>query len=251
MRRGVIVIIGLILMAPTALAATLVSTYSVEIKSGQARTLPPIMITSTSDQDIRAVHGINLVIPADTDAVWELKAPNMIGTAFDNKRVMLNVQVVYREGGKVLYIPVLEDFESGDYLQLQGLMVRAGEEAGLLRLGMDLDGDAVADVNDVNPHALLTNMDALEFAYDTRCHNAHPSNIACLWARINLLYAQETMGEVRIEGLELTAQDLRQMEGRRRWPEMRYERNCENAPQSAGYCERLGGDLEKIRYFLD
>jgi hypothetical protein len=77
------------------------------------------------------------------------------------------------------------------------------------------------------------------------------NNSACLWARIDLIYAQEKTGEEKVPGLALTERDLELMASRRKWPEMRYEDNCVSADEPAAYCSALGKALDRVSFFLD
>lgn len=72
----------------------------------------------------------------------------------------------------------------------------------------------------------------------------------CMWARIDLLYAQEKTGE-QLRDFALSERELELMESRRRWPELRYQENCEDASEPASYCPALGKALDRISYFLD
>jgi hypothetical protein len=77
------------------------------------------------------------------------------------------------------------------------------------------------------------------------------NNSACLWARIDLVYAQQITGEELVAGVALTDRDLELMALRRQWPEARYEENCTLADTPASYCSALGKALDRISYFLD
>jgi len=77
------------------------------------------------------------------------------------------------------------------------------------------------------------------------------NNSACLWARIDLVYAQEVTGQVKVEGLALSARDLELMALRRQYPEARYQDNCVAAKVPASYCPALGKAVDRISYFLD
>lgn len=72
----------------------------------------------------------------------------------------------------------------------------------------------------------------------------------CLWARIDLLYAQEKTGQSLVS-TALSDRDVSLMESRRRWPELRYQENCVDAAEPASYCPALGKALNRIAYFLD
>jgi len=322
----------------------------------------------------------------DLEVLLDAQSLIFTGNAIDKGRVSLNVQGVFSEDYKSLFIPVISDFEAGDWLQVSGLALRAYDRTFSGRyLGLDLDGDLIPDVSDINAYEVgstsvsdrtapypVTNVSYSQEAngdvtltwnrppdYDyhatiinrTRVRNGQsavasvydgfsetftdtnlagvtavsyslvtkdargnqgeavilsidltepvvkepeeemmdeealmdvpedeadelsrllsyynvrysikcmPSgvavaenNSACLWARIDLVYAQEMTGQEKVAGLALSDRDLELMATRRQWPEQRYEDNCTMAAQPASYCPALGKALDRISYFLD
>ena len=258
-KKLLFVFLSFFLTVPAVWAATLASDYSVQIKAGQERQIAPLMITSTADQDIRSLYGVNLILDENSDVTWGTATPTMLGTAFDNGRVRLNVEVIYREGGKVLFIPVLEDFQAGDYLQVSGLHLKAGATGGEFRVGLDWDGDELADRWDIRAHMIAEGTDVKPGAfldpfiarYKLKCPSGVPvSDSTCLWARIDLLFAQKAMSEPEA-GVSLSEADLALMAKRRPRSEQRYQKQCVTAEEPAVYCKRLAEDLDKLSYFLD
>lgn len=73
---------------------------------------------------------------------------------------------------------------------------------------------------------------------------------ACLWARIDLVYTQNTLSEEDVD-TELTDWDLELMEKRLKYSEARYVDNCEEAEEPASYCSALGKALNRVHYFID
>jgi len=73
---------------------------------------------------------------------------------------------------------------------------------------------------------------------------------ACLWARIDLIYAQ-VLTDSYLRDIALSDRDLELMATRRKWPELRYQDNCVDADEPASYCTSLGKALDRISYFLD
>lgn len=248
-------LIGVFLLVPLAQAATIVSDYSVTLIAGQDRSMAPIMITATKENEIQAAFGMNLIIPEGVEAYWEPVTPTLRGTALEAGRVPLKVEVVYQERGKVLHIPVNDTFQKTEYLQVADLVVRAEGVGAELRLGLDLDGDKVPEVQDLKVHLITPDtailLDRYESRYHDKCDGATLGDSACLWARIDLIYAQEQAEEVRVPELSLSARDLALMQLRRQWPKKRYEMNCVNVNEPAGYCFILAQALEKLHYFLD
>ena len=73
---------------------------------------------------------------------------------------------------------------------------------------------------------------------------------ACLWAKINLIYAQEILGRSEVE-TSLSERDLYLMGIRIWFTEDRYQRNCVEAEEPAKTCTTLGRSIKRARYFLD
>ena len=393
MKKILLSLLAFALLTPTALAATLYSEYETVADKFERQEMAPIMITSTSDADITTEHGIRLMLATTDDAhiLWDDTQPGFVsGTAKDNGKIDLNVQVEFSEDYKFVFIPVKEDFVAGEWLNIIGLYVRAyNAKFEPKKLGMDLNGDMVADVEDINTYRVGNNVktDLVEpytvrdltyeknadgsvtfqwtlpldydydgtaidrervkngftqlalvydeyastftdtdlegvtsatyffYAHDWNGNRSEPvevfidftagqeesveepeeepvtepveepvadedevdelsrllnyynvrysikcmpsgvvvaeNNSACLWARIDLIYAQDLTGEEKVPGLALSARDLELMATRRRWPEQRHEDNCVAVAEPAGYCPALGKALNRISYFLD
>ncbi|MBU0577428.1 hypothetical protein KJ742_06845 [Patescibacteria group bacterium] len=79
---------------------------------------------------------------------------------------------------------------------------------------------------------------------------ASANDSACLWARIDVLYAQEMLDYDDVDA-SLSDWDLELMAKRLKYPEARYEDNCEVADEPASYCSALGKALERVHYFID
>ena len=73
---------------------------------------------------------------------------------------------------------------------------------------------------------------------------------ACLWARIDLVYAQELLDRSLVE-TSVTEHDRELMSKRVKYPEQRYQENCVEADEPASNCSALGKALERIHYFID
>ena len=382
MKRTLIIFAGLLFFAPVVLAATIVSDHSTNLDQYEVKTMAPVMITSTSDGDITAEHGIQILIDKDDKILFDKRTLSFIGSAINNGRVNLNVQAVFSEDYKSVFIPVMKDFQAGDWLQVSGLALRAYDDDTVPRyMGLDLNGDFIAEVSDINKYEVGTsvnndhtspypvnnavyvinidgsvtltwnippdydyystiinrtrvksgNQSSLSTVYDgfgttftdvdltdvtsvsysivardTKGNWSDPvvleidltapveesaqpaeepvapeseaeelsrllnyynvrysikcmpsgvvvaeNNSACLWARIDLIYAQGVTGEEKVAGLALSDRDLELMTSRRKWPEKRYEDNCTLAEEPATYCPALGKALDRISYFLD
>ena len=400
MKKTLIIFLAFILFAPAVMAATIYSEYETVADKYQLKEMAPITITSTSDGDITAEHGIRILLASNQQILWDDTQPGFItGTAKDNGKVDLNVKLEFSEDYKSVFIPVKENWAATDWLNIIGLYVRAYDEKfEPQKLGMDLNGDGVADVTDINDYRVGSNAKSdvvapypvqnveytvnadgsvtftwnqpPDYDYDGTAVNrdrvkngqhqlslvyndyattftdsdlsgvtsatydfyskdlngnqgapvevvvdftapepvtepvaepeepvaepveepadepaAEPvasedevselsrllnyynvrysikcmpsgvavasNNSACLWARIDLIYAQELTGEDKVPGLALSDRDLELMATRRQWPEKRYEDNCVAVNESAAYCPALGKALDRISYFLD
>lgn len=153
MKKFAISLLTVLLFAPNVLAATVTTEMSIEIAQRQTKELFPVVITSTSDGDIKAEHGINLVLDPDPEfwLLWDERTPTVTGTAITNGKVNLNVKLEYSDNKKVIHIPVMEDWAAGDYLTIDGLALRAYLRSIPHRpIGMDLTGDLIPDIYDIN-----------------------------------------------------------------------------------------------------
>ena len=90
--------------------------------------------------------------------------------------------------------------------------------------------------------------------YSIKCHPAgrfvSETDSACLWAKIDLVYAQEKLGKNDVQvGLSYTEKTL--IAKRLSFSEARYETNCANAETPAKYCTALGKALARAHYLLE
>ncbi len=72
----------------------------------------------------------------------------------------------------------------------------------------------------------------------------------CLWAKINLVYAQEVLGLSDVDA-SLSDRDLYLMGIRIRWPEQRYQQKCVEAETPDKTCAALEKSLTRAHYFLE
>jgi len=149
MKKLVIFLLFLFACVTPVMAATIVSEYNVTLDQYEVKSLAPVIITSTSDGDITAEYGIHILLDMTDKILFNEQDLNFIGSAIDNGRVNLNVQAVFSDDYKSLFIPVIEDFEAGDWIQASGLAIRAYDDTfGSDHLGLDLNGDLIAEVID-------------------------------------------------------------------------------------------------------
>lgn len=386
MKRNLIIFISFLLFAPSVMAATIVSEFQTVVDKNETQEMAPVLITSTSDGDITAKSGIRILLVPAEKVLWGDATLSITGKAIDNGKVNLNVKPEYSADRKSVFFPVMKDFVAGEWLSIQGLMLRGYDESfNDQTLGLDLNGDFKADVSDINIYRVgndaktdltppfpvqnakytknangsitltwnqppdydyegtiidrtrvkdgssqiatvysdyttgftdtsdytgVTSLSYKLIAKDTGGNQSDPliltvdltaptkptvptapttpttpttpatevqelnkllsyynvrysikcmpSGVAvaqndsgCLWARIDLVYAQTITKTVKVAGLILSAQDLSLMKARRQWPEARYQDNCITAEQPAAYCSALGKALDRISYFLD
>ncbi len=153
MKKTALTLLSLVLFAPSALAATIYSDFHSVIDENEVQELAPVKITSTSDGDITAEHGINILIAPFEKILFDDTALTITGKAIENGRVNLNVKPVYSSDYKSVFIPVMENWEGGDWLNIEGLTVKAYFEGfNAQKLGLDLDGDLEAEVEDINTY---------------------------------------------------------------------------------------------------
>ena len=90
--------------------------------------------------------------------------------------------------------------------------------------------------------------------YNIKCmRNGIPAlqnDSACLWARIDLVYAQEKLGKSDID-TSITDYDITLMSNRLKYPEQRYQTNCVESETPADYCSALGKAIDRIHYFIE
>jgi hypothetical protein len=79
---------------------------------------------------------------------------------------------------------------------------------------------------------------------------AAESSSVCLWARIDLAYAQEKLNKSDVN-VSLSGRDIELMALRVRYPEARYRDNCVNAQNPANYCSALSKSLDRTHYFIE
>ncbi|PIZ71745.1 hypothetical protein COY07_04380 [Candidatus Peregrinibacteria bacterium CG_4_10_14_0_2_um_filter_43_11] len=84
--------------------------------------------------------------------------------------------------------------------------------------------------------------------YQIKC-SKNADDSACLWAKINVLYAQEKLSRSDI-ATSLSARDLKLMGIRTPFSQKRYQENCIEAQQAAPYCASLKRALDRANYFL-
>ena len=76
------------------------------------------------------------------------------------------------------------------------------------------------------------------------------SDSSCLWARIDVIYAQTLLGRSDVN-ISLSARDLELMAQRIVWPEKRYQTECVEATIKAKSCTSLEKSLKRAHYFID
>ncbi len=72
---------------------------------------------------------------------------------------------------------------------------------------------------------------------------------ACLWARIDMVYAQEMLSRNEVS-TTISAYDKDLMTKRVQYPEARYQTNCVDVATPASYCPALEKALQRVYYFI-
>lgn len=389
-------------LIPSSFAAEVSLDFFVELELNHIQDFPVVMVKANQDGEITAEHGINIMLDSEQEILWH-RDPfdfeiGFMGSAVLNGRVDKNAEVTFSKDYKRLHIPVLEDFQLNEKLEIELLQVRTYNDTfGEQYLELDIDGDFVADAVDENHYEVLdvdndddttpysiydvtfefdendhlllswsnpadydlnsievdkyvtkngsevfdskiydnldinvlddelegvdevryvltaidfdgnesepveiavdvisgellgttetpdvesgseapSDVDEYEFdldgegmkivdpspyeqrldyyklRYQIKCLSASKSDYECLWARIDLIYAQEITGTVLIENLSLSERDLELMTMRRRWPERRYQNLCLNGEVNTDYCKSLEDALGRLSHFLD
>ena len=153
MKKFILILIAIFLIVPLAQAATLFSQNYNSLYKNETKDLWPITVTADTDGEITAEKGINLILDSQAiqilwDAVPTLTAT---GTAVDHSKIAATPAVQYINDYSVLHIPVLEDFSAGENVTFNGIRLRAYHyDFGTRYIGLDINGDYVADVQDVN-----------------------------------------------------------------------------------------------------
>ena len=150
MKKYLLILVASFLLVPNTFAATLFSDYSISMGKYEAVDLAPMTITSTIQNDITSQYGIRLMLDSNLYILWNQKPVTLSGSAVDSGKVEPNT-LVYSKDYKSIFIPVKSNFESNDQLQLSGLSLRAyDQDFDHHFIGMDLNGDSIVDVSDIN-----------------------------------------------------------------------------------------------------
>ncbi len=151
----------LLLLAPATRAATLNSGTYNKLHFNEAKQIQPIEITTQANAEITAANGISIFLDQERHILWDaVETVTLEGPAVTEGYVEATVTPEYRNGYKIVHIPVKKDWPGGATATLTGLRLRAysylvGQN---YYFGYDLTGDGVADVQDINSY-FVTNDD--------------------------------------------------------------------------------------------
>lgn len=150
MKKLFTLLLAFMMLPSSAHAIFAISQVNIKIDQDRVVPLAPFEITTEADGEVTAEHGINLIIE-NAEVLWEVvESLTMFGSAAENGRVANPTMVTYSNGYKVLHIPVLQDFESGEMLSINGHSLRTYDQrVGNRSIGVDLNGDLVADTYDL------------------------------------------------------------------------------------------------------
>lgn len=141
-------------------AATIASDYGNVISQNYVHTIAPIVITAESDFEITSADGINLILDPDLYILWNtIDTISVSGTAVENNHIADEITPEYSDDYKILHIPILTDFEDGESVKLNNIQMRSYDREFSARfIGLDLDGDFVADFTDINGYRVSNNI---------------------------------------------------------------------------------------------
>jgi hypothetical protein len=141
-------------------AATIASDYGNNIAENFTQTIAPIVITATSNSEITAEHGINLILDSNLYILWNaVDTIDASGTAVTAGHMSAQVIPEYLDGYKVLHVPVLADFTNGESVTLNNVQMRSYNRDFSARfLGLDITGDLITDATDINGYKVDVNV---------------------------------------------------------------------------------------------
>jgi len=90
----------------------------------------------------------------------------------------------------------------------------------------------------------------LKLRKDIICSSKDESDARCFWAKVQLVYMKELLGKTDIEDV-ITAQDIKRVVSKIVLFKKRYHMHCEDAEDSAKYCNALGRFIEAGEYFIN
>lgn len=152
MKKTLLILIAILLIAPSAMAAQFYSDYQNEMNQNESRELFPFNIKAEADDEITAGKGLNLLLVLDKQILWD-KTDVLVasGTAVEKGRIDAEITPQYLDDYKVLFIPVKSDWLKGETAVISGLRLRAyNHSVPTNYMGLDITGDKVADTTDSN-----------------------------------------------------------------------------------------------------
>lgn len=105
--------------------------------------------------------------------------------------------------------------------------------------------------SDSEKEMLKRNLNYYNIRYQIKCHakGVNPLGSDCLWAKINLSYAQIILEKELTS--PLAENELRAMAKRLRFSKARYQENCVEVDHPANYCTFFGNSLRQAQFFID
>ncbi len=157
MKRLITSLLIVAFLIPSAFAAQFYSDYQNSFAQKERRELFPINITAHADNEITVSKGMNLLITLERDLLWhKVDTLTATGTAVDNGRLEATINVEYLDDYKVLHIPVKSDWLTGESAIISGMTFRAYNQVPISYMGLDLDGDKIADATDTNMYKVTS-----------------------------------------------------------------------------------------------
>lgn len=89
--------------------------------------------------------------------------------------------------------------------------------------------------------------------YQIKClaTGVDPKDSLCLWAKIDLVYTQEKLGQTKAANAKMLADEINLLSSRIQWPEKRYQDNCVKKSPAEDYCTAFKESLDRQKYFIN
>ena len=158
MKKFILILIAIFLIAPLAQAATIYSEYNVEMAKYKSQEIAPLTIKADLVAEVTAANGINLLLDPERWILWDKTNIFATGTAVDNGHISANITPIFSNDYKILHISVLSDWQKNDTATFTGLKLRSySREMDYQYIGLDITGDNIADFQDINKFRVTSN----------------------------------------------------------------------------------------------
>jgi len=151
MKKPLIGLIALIIIAPTVQAATIYSMGGNIFHYNEVNFIQPITITAEKEDEITAKNGIRILIDPVQPILWDaVEKIELTGSAASQGYINENIKPVFSANYKEVFIPILKNWTVNLRSTIYGLKFRAYQDPVPFNyyLGLDFTGDGIADVYD-------------------------------------------------------------------------------------------------------